>query len=170
MPQSQFVIHIPKLKEGKNHLSFEIGPSFFDGKEFSIIQEADIKAEVQFDKGEMAHKLHFSVAGKVKLSCDRCMEMIFIPLENKEVIVAKEGGSDDDDEVINVNRGNQSIDLEPLIYDIITTAIPLRISCEMDGAEKNCNEEALQRIENLSTKDIEPESRIGLWDKLREMC
>lgn len=168
--QGPFVIRLSKLQDGLNHLEFKLDNSFFEGRDYARIQECDGQVLVDIDKGDHTHKIRISVSASVKLSCDRCSEWIFIPLTSAHEMVVKQTETSvdyDDDDIIGLTRQQNEFDLAPAIYDLLHIAIPLRVDCEVPGAEKKCDEELLARLE-------QPEGDAGdesdpRWEQLRKI-
>ncbi len=167
--KGSYIVQLTKLDEGLNRLEFDIDSSFFQNLEYAKIKEVEGKLVVEIEKSESTHKLWLQVHTKVRLSCDRCNELIFIPVNNKHELVIKQTDEEvsyDDEDIISLGKNKNEFDLAPVIYDIINISIPLKVSCDIEGAEKKCDEELLAKLNNTSTENNENEID-PRWEKLK---
>lgn len=125
---------------------------------------------VAVHKGEHTHQVKISVSATVKLDCDRCSEWISVPLTAAQELLVKQtedAVSYDDENIIGLSRQQNEFDLAPAIYDLLHIAIPLRVDCELPGAEKRCDEDLLARLErNLSDHQNDADPR---WEQLQKI-
>ncbi|MBK8882595.1 MAG: hypothetical protein IPN67_09510 [Bacteroidales bacterium] len=78
-----YTIGLSGLKEGRHTIDFEIGNKFFESFEESEIKEGSLFANIELEKRSTHIDLFIRISGRVKVCCDRCLEMFFCLLNAK---------------------------------------------------------------------------------------
>jgi uncharacterized protein len=153
--KSEFEIQFSGLKEGKHNFHFEVGDTFFEQLDYSEIEKADLKVDVDFEKRVNMLILNFDIQGKVKVMCDKCTEDFELEIENQEELIYKFGdGESDDEKIIIIPETEIEIDVTQPIYELTILAIPSR----RVHPEGECNQEMLEAMDNylmVETDDSE---------------
>jgi uncharacterized metal-binding protein YceD (DUF177 family) len=174
-PLKQFSIPFTGLKIGRHQFDFEVGNSFFDAFEYSLIKQGDLKVEVELDKQETMMILQFHIVGTILLDCDKCLSDFNYLLDIKErqiVKFAEDELESDDLEIIVLSRKESSIDVADLIYQFITVSVPYIKTCEQGGEEQQCDPEMIERLESYSAGTPEPEEKNDSdprWEALKKL-
>lgn len=174
-PLKQFSIPFTGLKIGKHIFEFDIDNSFFDAFEYSLIKKGALKATVELDKQETMLVLQIQIDGTVKLECDKCLAEFDSPMSIQErqiVKFAEDELESDDLEIIILNKKESSIDVAPILYELVTVSIPFIKNCEDGGNGQTCDQEMIARLENLAPgteQKEETDSEDPRWAALRKL-
>jgi uncharacterized metal-binding protein YceD (DUF177 family) len=165
-----YAIPVSGIKEGHHLFEFEINKTFFDLFEESEIKEGDLVAVIKIEKSPSHLDLDIEISGKVRICCDRCLEMFYHPVDCENRLLVKYGPKKDesDPEVITVPRDEQELDLKQYLYEFIHLALPIRRT-HPDNAKgmSTCNPVMLQKLkEHLVEEDGRNDPR---WDKLKNL-
>jgi len=114
------------------------------------------------------------MSGTVQKSCDRCTDIMDIPLEVSHQIIYKFGEDESEDEnLIVLPVSAFTIDIASTIYELLTVALPPRTIHEED----ECNEEMLDLIDKYvdssesyeDESDDDEEDTDPRWDALKNL-
>lgn len=153
-----FVIQFVGLKLGTHFYDFDINQSFFEGVDNTLIEDATVHATLALDKKETMMIAEFSVSGTVLSTCDRCNDLMEIPVENKQRIIYKYGTEDSDDEnLIVIHPEAYEINVSEPLYELLVLALPLRKIHDEGG----CNEEVMKLYNQYIVNAEEPDED---WD------
>jgi len=165
-----FVIPLSGLKEGRHIYDFEIGNRFFEQFEESEIKEGDLHAMIELDKRSSHFDVKIIITGRVKVSCDRCLEMFFQPIECENRLLVKPGKdwNEDDPDLLIVPLDEHELDISQLLYEFIHLALPIQRIHPIDEEGKlTCNPDMLKKIsEHIIYDEKENDPR---WDELRKL-
>ncbi len=153
-----FVIPFVGLKIGIHDFDFEIGKEFFEGVEDTLIEDASVHATLRLDKKETMMIAEFSVEGTVTSTCDRCNDLLEIPVENHQRIVYKFGMEDSEDEnLIVLHPESYEMNVSAPIYELLVLSLPLKKIHDVG----TCNEEVMLLYNQLIVNAGEPDD----WDE-----
>ncbi|WP_443944811.1 YceD family protein [Pedobacter sp. AW1-32] len=144
---------------GSHQFEYELNDHFFNAFEYSLIKSGHLKVNLELDKQETMLILKFKVEGNVNLDCDKCLSEFAYPVnlyERQIVKFAEDELESDDDEIISLSRKETAIDISGPLYEMINVAVPYIKNCEQAG--KDCDQEMINRLENLSFDKQEDES------------
>jgi len=165
-----FVIPISGLKEGHYSFNFEIDNRFFDLFEESEIKEGKLGAVIEIDKRTSLVEMVIKISGKVRICCDRCLEMFDYDLRCENRLLVKFGTIKDeiDPEIITVPYDEHELDLKQFFYEYIHLALPIqRIHPDDETGKSTCNP---VMIRMLKEHMVEEEVRIDpRWDELKKL-
>lgn len=69
----------------------------------------------------------FNIEGTVKVTCDRCLELMDVPIDAEHCLRARLGeGYDDDGELVTVPESDGKLNVAWNIYEFAALEIPLR--------------------------------------------
>lgn len=136
--QNEFIIPFVGLKNGKHLFEFEIGNTFFESMEYSIIHQGNVKVSLELDKKETMMIALFHAEGTINTLCDRCNTPMDLEIDGSYKLIYKFGLEDEEDEMLVVlHPDSYQIDVTIPIYELITTQLPLRVLHD----EGECDEE-----------------------------
>ena len=169
--KSKYTVAFTGLQNGVHSFTYNLDNDFFADREYSPIQKGNIDVELEFDKKERFFVLHFRYAGTVQVICDRCAQIVELPINNAASLLVKI--SDDeatdiaDDEVMYIEANAIEVDFSQFIYENIIVDIPLYKTCDDDvSGTKNCDENVLSILNNEEqTGEGETDPR---WEKLKQ--
>lgn len=144
----EFIIPFEGLKRGKHTFEFEITDVFFEAFSYSIIQGANVKVVFLLDKKETMMIGHFELTGIVKMPCDRCTNIVEVPIEFSHELYYKFGEEDSGDENLIVLPSSAfTIDISTTVYELLSIALPSRCVHKED----ECNEDMLALLEQYES-------------------
>jgi uncharacterized protein len=165
-----FVIPISGLKEGEHFFDFEIGNKFFEEFEESEIKEGNLSVSIELGKRSSHFDLIVKITGKVRICCDRCLEMFFQPIvcENKLWVEFGKKWDDSDPDIITIPPDEHELDIKQYLYEFIHLALPIQRVHPVDKSGKNtCNPDMLKKLnEHIISSEKENDPR---WDNLKKL-
>ncbi|MBK7958814.1 MAG: DUF177 domain-containing protein [Bacteroidetes bacterium] len=167
----QFNIPFVGLKNGVHVFDFEIDHRFFAQFEDSYIKEAQVSVKLNFDKKDLFFKLDFSIDGKVKVPCDRCLEEFDVEIFNDFAIFVKfeerESKIGDEDNVIYLSKNDSHVDVSQVVYDFILLSVPMQ-NIHPNGAdgEPTCNPAVIKKLKGEDNKSDALDPR---WEALKKL-
>jgi uncharacterized metal-binding protein YceD (DUF177 family) len=165
-----FTIPISGIKAGHHTFEFEIDKSFFDLFEDSEIKEGELIAVTEVLKSSSHLDLDIKISGKVRICCDRCVEIFDQPVESDNRLLVKFGNISDnsDPEIITIPPDDNELDLKQYFYEFIHLSLPIR-RIHPDDAKgiSTCDPVMLQKLkEHLVEKEKGEDPR---WDELKKL-
>lgn len=171
MEEKQFIIRLGGLAVGSHLYEFEVTDSFFESRDYSEIEGAEIHARVELVKQNNLMQLNFTLKGTVETMCDRCTKPFPVPLDSNEQLFVKFGDPDEEhpENVLVLPYGETEIDISQPLYEFISLALPTRrVPCEEDPAFE-CDYETLNKLNEFSTEEPEQKPGDSIWDKLKNI-
>ena len=156
---NEFLIPFVGLKIGKHLFDFEIGNSFFESMEYSIIEQGNVKVTLELDKKETMMIALFHAEGTINTLCDRCNTPMDLEIDGGYKLIYKFGLEEEEDEMLVVlHPDSYQVDITNPIYELITTQLPLRVLHD----EGECDEEMWELIQQHI---VNPEDEEDLDDE-----
>ena len=156
---NEFLIPFVGLKIGKHLFDFEVGNSFFESMEYSIIEQGNVKVTLELDKKETMMIALFHAEGIINTLCDRCNTPMDLEIDGGYKLIYKFGLEEEEDEMLVVlHPDSYQIDITNPIYELITTQLPLRVLHD----EGECDEEMWELIQQHI---VNPEDEEDLEDE-----
>jgi uncharacterized metal-binding protein YceD (DUF177 family) len=165
-----YTIPIGGIKDGHHRFEFEINKSFFDLFEESEIKEGKLKVVAEVLKSSSHLNLDIKFSGKVRICCDRCLEMFDQPVGCENKLLVKFGNIKDesDPEIITIPHNENELDLKQFFYEYIHLALPIqRIHPDDAKGISTCDPVMLEKLkEHLVEKESGDDPR---WDELKKL-
>ncbi len=165
-----YTIGISGLKEGRHKIDFEIDDKFFESFEESEIKEGVLSADIELEKRSSHLDILIRIAGKIKVCCDRCLEMFFYPVESENRILVKFGKKidDEDPDIISLSAEDHELDLTQNVYEYIHLALPIkRVHPDDKDGNSTCDPAMLKKLNELIVE--EENDNDPRWDELRKL-
>lgn len=173
MGKSQYIIQFGGLPVGIHEFEFEIRDQFFKSIENSEIEKANLLAKAILTKQNNVLQVQFMIEGTVGISCDRCLKDFDFPLEIEESLVVRHGNPEEsNDEILVIKEGEAEFDVSQYIYEYVVVALPARkVPCEIDAETFECDEETLNRLENISSDSEKEDADMvnPMWEQLKKL-
>ncbi len=152
--KKKIIIPFVGLKEGSHKLDFEIGKSFFQEFEYSIIENADFLIEVDLLKQKTLIELNLNFKGLIYSECYRCGEPLELKVKGKNHLIVKFGDLDQNasEEILVLPDGSHEIDLTESIYELTNLLMPPK---PMHKKEKDCNQKVIEVLNSYSIKNAQ---------------
>jgi len=144
------------LKEGKHQYDFEIGADFFKLFEQPLIEDGQIKVNVELNKSSALLTLTFKINGTVETLCDNCLEAMTLPVENEALLYIKFGEEYDEptEEIIVLPHDEHEINVAQLIYEFICVVLPIRhVHPNDENGNVTCNAEMLKQLDHYLVEE-----------------
>ena len=142
-----FIIPLNGLTAGKNEFFLHAGKEFFDSFDNEEIFDADLQIRILVEKSGRYIGVDCDIEGVVTVECDRCLEMLDMPVDVQVRLSVKFGeeeaseiGQETEREVIFVKEDEAELDMSQIIYDYACLALPMQRVHE-DG---ECDPEAMK--------------------------
>jgi uncharacterized metal-binding protein YceD (DUF177 family) len=165
-----YTIGLSGLKEGRHTIDFEIDKKFFESFEESEIKEGSLFANIELEKRSSHIDLFIRISGKVKVCCDRCLEMFFYPVESESRLLVKLGKKieDSDPDIISLTTDEHDLDLQQYLYEYIHLALPIkRVHPDDQYGNSTCDPEMLKKLRELIVE--EENENDPRWDELKKL-
>ncbi len=144
---NKFIIPLNGLAAGKNEFSWQAGKEFFEAFENTEILDAELVVSAVAEKSGRWFGIDCEIDGQVKVTCDRCLEDLELPVETDIMLSVKFGDEETSEdhqegerEIIFVPEGDAEFDMSQIIYDYVCLALPMQRHHE----EGECNPEAVK--------------------------
>ncbi len=164
-----YSIPIGGLKGGHYSFTFGINNMFFDLFEVSEIKEGELIAAIEIEKRPSLIEIGVRISGKVRICCDRCLEMFDHPVECENKLLVNFGNQKDesDPEIITLQRDENELDLKQYFYEYIHLALPIqRIHPDNANGESTCDPLMLRKLKEHLVEETKSDPR---WDELKKL-
>jgi uncharacterized metal-binding protein YceD (DUF177 family) len=156
-----FKIQFSGLSLGHHPFEFHIDDTFFKTFDYEEISSCDIDVSIDLEKTERFLKLDFQFDGEYFVPCDRCLDLIEIPIQHAEQLIVNFGDEDDfDSEVWTISGKEHVLFLDDFIYETLVLLRPFSVTHEVE----DCNPEMLAKLQNSPNEKSEGDPR---WDALK---
>ena len=117
-----FVIPLSGLTQGGTQFKWRADGKFFGNSGNSEILDADLEVDVHVEKASRFFGVDCTIAGKVTVLCDRCLEELELPVDTGFKLSVKFGESAEtadagDREIVMIPDGSSELDLSQFVYD-----------------------------------------------------
>ncbi|MDR1199863.1 MAG: DUF177 domain-containing protein [Prevotellaceae bacterium] len=147
---SKYDVIFSGLSIGRHDFIFEIDDKFFEQFDCSEIRQGQLSANVELNRLSDSMIANVTVKGEVTTVCDRCLDNVAISIEYKGALLIKYGKPDDNtdinDEIMYLNRGDDTINLARYIYESICVSLPIQ---RLHSDESRCNEEMIKILKKM---------------------
>ena len=141
-------IDLKGLKEGVNHLEFDLDDAYFKAVDAPEVSQGRVRVSLDIVRtGDDFFILDFHEAGTVLVPCDRCLDPMEQPIETTqrlEVKLGKENSEEDD--LVTVAEDEGILDVAWYLYEFIALAIPIKHV----HAPGKCNPAMVRALEEYS--------------------
>ena len=151
MDKSGFTIPLNGLAQGKTETVFTVGKDFFESFENTDILDASLKVDVEVEKSGRYTGVDCHIEGTVSVECDRCLDLLDIPVSTVARLSIKTGSGTGDEaqddgsgrEVVWLPEDNAELDIAQVIYDYVCISLPMK-RIHPDG---KCKRKVLEYLE-----------------------
>lgn len=168
------------LAPGSHEFEFQIDDSFFRFFPETDIRGGEAVVKVTLHKSEGSVVLDFTIIGKLKVECDRCLEEVEIPIESESRLQVRFSQTENecDGEVMWLSPLETVIPLAQYMYETLYLSLPYqRVHPENDKGESTCDADMLSRFRIVDQEEFDrltaatesAASEGSPWEKLREI-
>jgi len=154
----QYQIAFSGLSSGTHLFDFQIGDRFFELVEDKEITGGQVSMKVTMVREERMMDLHLEISGKVRVTCDRCNELMDVEVKGNERLIVKLGDHyyEESEDVQVIPDSSHQFDLSPFLYEYIHLLLPVRrIHPEDENGNSQCDPEILKKLKELSETHIQ---------------
>ena len=153
-------IQFSGLKSGIYQFDYTLDDSFFSDFKNEKILGGKVFFDVKLEKKERLMLFFFAYSGKVRTTCDRCLDEIEWPIEGKETLCVKLSDTEtsDDENVVILPESAFKIDLAQWMYEFVAVSMPIRC-VHPDDADGNptCDPEMMKYLSDEDWNEEEEE-------------
>ena len=171
----KYIISFRGLSVGKHEYEYHLNDSFFEDLPFSEVTKGDVRIDVRLNKQSTMLILDFIVRGKVTLPCDRCGDDCTLTITGQYTLYVKPNGvsdTTDEEDIVVLAANDGELDIAHHLYEYTILSLPAK---RVHAAEKDCNQEVIQKLKEIETNDApgdssndEPSSD-PRWDLLKNL-
>lgn len=171
----EFKVQFSGLTNGVHHLKYEINNKFFEAIDSPLITDGILTVEATLHKSSTMLTFDFKTEGQINVECDRCLSSGKMPIEGETVkfMVVKFDDSEteqDTDELVILPVSESEINLSSYIFEFINSLKPLSIiPCEIDDNINQCNQEVLDKLNQIRIKNETEASVDPRWAALQAL-
>ena len=153
---------------GDHDYDWEIDKTFFEALVNNEVEDCRLTIKLKLEKQDRMMILDFEIRGEVFTVCDRCNDTLSLPVEVSETLIIKFGAErkEESEDVLIIPETEYKIDISNFINEYVTLSLPIKkIHPEDDSGKSGCNEEAIEKLLELTKRDkIDPR-----WEKLKDL-
>ena len=168
--KNEFLIPVSGLALGQHAYQYEINNDFFNGMDYSEVQQGKVSVKLDIDRQETMLTLHFELKGSVRVVCDRCADEFDLPIESHQEFFIKLGteNAEESDDVAVVSADTNEYDIRSLVYEYIILAIPMH----RVHPEGQCNPAVIEMLNREEAPIEEDEASDAIdprWAALKDL-
>ncbi len=164
-----YKLNFSNLKIGEHLFDFQLDDEFFAAFEGGSILSADLSVHLRLLKTENSLQLNFFGKGTVEVSCDRCLDMLTLPLSFEEILYIRFGDHTQEqaDDVLVLSQEATHLALEQYLYEYAELNLPMRkVHPDNADGESTCNPQMLERMYASEDTEEEIDPR---WEALKQL-
>lgn len=157
------------LKLGEHSFDFDIKNDFFTEFPEGEVKEGTLTAKILMNRQSNLLEFDIVIKGKVKVTCDRCLEQFFLPIDYKSFLLAKIGNEEVEDQadIIFLTENDHEVNLAQYLYESIHLSLPLKRYHGLKGTNNDdCDQEMLKYI---TFEEDEPTEIDPRWQALKDL-
>jgi len=165
---SKHLVRIAGLKDGIHKQVFEIKDEFFEEYENSEVLSGEFCVIATVKINGEDRRITIKINGTVSnLLCDYCAKRIELPISitSNYLIKKSENKEESIDEIIFVQANQHQININQLIFEMVTFSIPSKRFHQEDG-EISCDEQILSLLDKYASKPKKIDPR---WEVLKNI-
>lgn len=166
---SAYSISYKGLKLGEHSFDFDIKNDFFTEFPEGEVKEGTLTAKILMNRQSNLLEFDVVITGKVKVTCDRCLEQFYLPIEYKGYLLAKIGNEpiEDEADLIFLTEDDHEVNLAQYLYESIHLSLPLKRYHGLRGTNiEDCDQEMLKYIKFEEDEPTEIDPR---WQALKDL-
>ena len=175
--RDDFVLRLSGIELGNHKYSMICDKAFFELTGLAEIEDGNINVQIEMEKDAKMMTLKFCFNGEVTVICDRCLDLLRLPINITDFLVVNvvaqlDESFENDDNIWQIHEKAYELDLTHFLYETIELVLPTqRIHPDDENGNPTCNPEMLKKLSELAPKtdehqNSEPDPR---WDALKEL-
>ena len=141
-------IDLKGLKEGVNHLEFDLDDAYFKAVDAPEVSRGNVHVSLDIVRnGNDFFTLDFHEVGTMMISCDRCLDLMEQPIETTQRLEVNFGTENSEEgDLVTVAEDEGILDVTWYLYEFIALAIPIKHV----HAPGKCNSAMVRALEEYS--------------------
>ena len=141
-------IDLKGLKEGVNHLEFDLDDTYFKAVDAPEVSRGNVHVSLDIVRnGNDFFTLDFHEVGTLMISCDRCLDLMEQPIETTQRLEVNFGTENSEEgDLVTVAEDEGILDVTWYLYEFIALAIPIKHV----HAPGKCNSAMVRALEEYS--------------------
>lgn len=151
-----YTISFSGLANSEHDFDFNVTNDFFAEFVDGELKAGNCDVNIHLTKHSNFLELDVDIDGTVEVECDRCLEILSLPVQFSSLLIVKFSDdikepeieiSNTEEDILWVCSQDKTLDLKQYIYDSINLALPIsRIHPDDDNGKSLCNPDMLSRI------------------------
>lgn len=165
-----YIINIAGLKAGKHRFDLSADASLFEEFNPDLLEEANLKVELELQKSERMIEANIFIDGLVSLVCDRSLRVYEEDLSTEERVFFKFGeeAKELSEDVMIIPHQQQEIDFLQLVYELVSITIPMK---KLHPDYRDDDEDWVYMSEDEPLEDSEEQNTMAdpRWEALKRL-
>ncbi len=175
--RENLVVEFVKLKDGKHDFCLSLDKGFFELFENSEILDADLLMNVHLEKLVNWIHVQLEISGFIQQECGRCLEPLNLPVSSAYKLIYRLNSEeeneqrefeDDGVELVYLLPAATQFDMSQAAYETACLGLPMLKNCD-EMEEKPCNNQMIQKLDELNQKENQENTNDPRWDKLKDL-
>ena len=171
--RDEYVVRLSGVDVGNHKYTMICDKAFFELTGLSEIEDGRIKVQIEMEKSATMLSLQLHFIGEVTVFCDRCLDLLTLPLDFTDFLVVNlvsqvDEAFENDDNIWQLHEKAHELDLTHFLYEAIELTLPTQLTHPDDeDGNPTCNPEMLQKLAELAPKEtteIDPR-----WEALKQI-
>ncbi len=161
-------IDIFRLSNKLHQFKFRIDRTFFESREQELVENGDVKVQIEMDKNDRFISLDFHLSGTVELVCDRSLDQFNYPIEEQQKVIFKYGDQETElsEDMVMITAQTQQINVAQYIFEFIGLALPMK---KLHPRYQDDNEGSVVYSSQDSTGEPQATEADPRWNELKRL-
>jgi uncharacterized metal-binding protein YceD (DUF177 family) len=157
--RNHILLPVGDLENGKHEFDFRLESDFFAQIDDYEVHGGDVSVEIDLEKSDGYLNVEIRFDGNLKVDCDRCLEEMSVEIEGEDSLTVRfveAHPEDDNEDVMYLKSGEDTLDLTDYIYEGIYLALPMRRIHPDETGSNACNPEMLKYLSSEKQESVSP--------------
>ncbi|MDR3126979.1 MAG: DUF177 domain-containing protein [Tannerellaceae bacterium] len=160
---SAYKVNLKGFRGGEETYEYVLENGYFADIDNEDLRKGKVAVSLTVCRKGDIFTLRFYLRGWVKMPCDRCLDDVEVPVENRTQLMVKLGKeyTEESEEIVVVPEEEGMINVAWYLYEFIVLSLPMK---HIHAAGK-CNREMTKQLREHSTGgEEEEEGGLGVFD------
>ncbi|OAV67431.1 putative uncharacterized ACR [Bacteroidales bacterium Barb4] len=146
-----YKVDLKGFTQESNTFDYLLGNTFFANIDGDEVRKGKVQATLTVKRTAVAFELDFQLQGTVKVSCDRCLDDMDLPIDTRNRLIVKFGKeyAEESDEVVVIPEDEGSINIAWFLYEFIALSVPMKHI----HAPGKCNKNMSSKLKKHTARD-----------------
>jgi uncharacterized metal-binding protein YceD (DUF177 family) len=172
----EYVVRLSGVELGNHNYTMFCDKAFFELTGLDEMEDGSITVQIIMEKSATMLSFKFHFYGEVTVLCDRCLDILTLPLDFTDFLVVNlvsqiDESFENDDNIWQLHEKAYELDLTHFLYETIELALPSqRIHPGDENGYPTCNAEMLQKLAELTPKEEHQTTETDpRWEALKQL-